>query len=67
MYIIIGVIDCIICFLVIGDRFYSFLHHFSLYILTKVMYRDHGKIVVYSKSFKIMCNLIIMMVIHVHV
>ncbi|KAL9987039.1 hypothetical protein ACROYT_G001274 [Oculina patagonica] len=28
-----------------GDRFYSFLHHFSLYVLTKVMSRDHGKII----------------------
>jgi len=28
-----------------GDRFYAFLHHFSLYVLTKVMQRDHGKMI----------------------
>ena len=32
-----------VLFDVSGDRFYAFLHHFSLYVLTKVMQRDHGK------------------------
>ncbi len=40
-------------FLVAGDRFYSFLHHFSLYVLTKVMSRDHGKFAVYNIVFHI--------------
>ncbi|XP_068694328.1 uncharacterized protein [Montipora foliosa] len=29
-----------------GDRFYTFLHHFSLYVLAKVMQRDHGKVII---------------------
>ena len=33
----------LISFYTTGDRFYAFLHHFSLYVLTKVMHRDHGR------------------------
>ena len=34
--------NCIFCSLA-GDRFYTFLFHFSLYVLQKVIQRDHGE------------------------
>lgn len=37
------VVDFVCLFVITGDRFYAFLHHFSLYVLIKVMHRDHGK------------------------